>query len=85
MRCPGCAREAAVLRRERSTGVSVPAFLTAKAAVLLPLLAVADLLTLAVPAITNRLQSGFGLSYLEVFAASLVGLTAATSNVSRAR
>jgi ABC-type multidrug transport system ATPase subunit len=82
---PGRAREAAVLRRERSTGVSAPAFLTAKAAVLVPLLAVADLLILAVPAITNRLQTGFGLSYLEVFAASLVGLAVATSNVSTAR
>jgi ABC-type multidrug transport system ATPase subunit len=82
---PGRAREAAVLRRERSSGVSAPAFLTAKAAVLLPLLAVADLLILAVPGIANRLHLGFGLSYLEVFAASLVGLAAATSNVSRTR
>jgi hypothetical protein len=74
---PGRAREAAVLRRERHTGVSVRAFLAAKATLLVPLLALADLLVLAVPAIANRLQSGFWLSYLEVFAASLIALAAA--------
>jgi ABC-type Mn2+/Zn2+ transport system ATPase subunit len=78
---PARAPEAGVLRRERRTGVSVPAFLAAKAAVLLPLLALADLLILAVPGIADRLQAGFGLSYLEVFAASLVGLTTTTATL----
>lgn len=74
-------REAGVLRRERFTGVSVPAFLAAKVALLLPALAIADLVILAVPAITNRLQAGFGVSYLAVFAASLIGLAAATARL----
>jgi ABC-type multidrug transport system ATPase subunit len=74
---PARAAESGVLRRERFTGVSVPAFLAAKAMVLLPVLAVADLLVLVVPGIANRLQAGFGISYLAVFAASAVGLAAA--------
>lgn len=78
---PARAPEAGVLRRERRTGVSVPVFLAAKAAVLLPVLAVADLLILAVPAIAGRLQAGSGLSYVAVFIASLVGLTAATATI----
>ena len=78
---PMCAREAGVLRRERFTGLSVAAFLAAKAALLLPALALADLLILAVPASANRLQAGFGLSYAAVFAASAVGLAAATTTL----
>lgn len=78
---PASAAEAGVLRRERCTGVRVPAFLTAKAAVLLPVLAVADLVILAVPGIAGRLQAGFGTSYLAVFAASLVGLAAAMATL----
>ena len=50
---------------------------------LLPVLAVADVLILVVPAIANHLQAGFGLSYLAVFAASLVGLAAATATLFR--
>jgi ABC-type multidrug transport system ATPase subunit len=78
---PARAPESGVLRRERCTGVSVRAFLAAKAAVLLPLLAVADLLILAVPGMADRLQAGFGLSYLEVFVAALIGLTVATATL----
>jgi hypothetical protein len=79
---PARAEESGVLRRERHTGVSVSAFLAAKAAALLPALAVADVLILLVPALANRLQAGFGLSYLAVFAASAAGLAAATATIS---
>lgn len=78
---PMRAREAGVLRRERFAGLSVPAFLAAKAALLLPVLALASLLILAVPAIANRLQAGFWLSYGTVFAASVIGLAAATATL----
>ncbi|HET9080214.1 MAG TPA: ATP-binding cassette domain-containing protein [Trebonia sp.] len=70
--------EAGVLRRERFNGLSLPAFLAAKAALLVPALALADLVILAVPAAAARLQAGFGISYLTVFVASAIGLTAAT-------
>jgi hypothetical protein len=81
---PWRATEAGVLRRERFSGLSTAAFLTAKAIVLLPVLALADVLILAIPGMADRLQLGFGLSYLAVFAASVAGLTAATIlNVSR--
>lgn len=70
--------ESGVLRRERFTTVSVPAFLTAKALLLVPALAVADLVILAVPAFADRLQAGFAPSYLFVLLASLVGLAATT-------
>lgn len=81
---PWRATEAGVLRRERFSGLSTAAFLTAKAVVLLPGLALADVLILAIPGAADRLQLGFGLSYLAVFAASVVGLAAATTlNVSR--
>ena len=53
--------ESGVLRGERFSGLSTAAFALAKAAVLLPVLAVADALILAVPAIAGRLQAGFGL------------------------
>jgi hypothetical protein len=52
-------------------------FALAKAAVLLPVLAAADALILAVPAIAGRLQSGFAAAYLAVLIASAVGLAAA--------
>jgi ABC-type multidrug transport system ATPase subunit len=73
--------ERGVLRRERFAGLSTAAFVAAKAAVLLPLLAVADALILMVPAIADRLQAGFGLSYLAVFIASAIGLAAATATL----
>ena len=69
--------EAGVLRRERFAGLSTAVFVLAKAAVLLPVLALADALILAVPAIAGRLQDGFGPAYLTVACASLIGLASA--------
>jgi ABC-type multidrug transport system ATPase subunit len=69
--------EAGVLRRERFAGLSTAVFVLAKAAVLLPVLALADALILAVPAIAGRLQDGFGPAYLTVACASLIGLALA--------
>ena len=48
---PARGAEAGVLRRERFAGLSTAVFVLAKAAVLLPVLALADALILAVPAI----------------------------------
>jgi ABC transport system ATP-binding/permease protein len=73
---PASRPERGVLRRERFAGLSPAAFVAAKATVLLPVLAAADALILAVPAVADRLQDGFGLSYLAVFIASLIGLAA---------
>ena len=70
-----------MLRRERFAGVSVPVFLAAKAALLVPALAAASLIILAVPASAARLQAGFEVSYLAVFAASLIGLAAAAASI----
>ena len=75
--------EAGILRRERFAGVSTAAFMTAKAIVLLPALALADVLILAIPGMADRLQLGFGLSYAAVFAASVLGLAAATATLFR--
>jgi ABC-type multidrug transport system ATPase subunit len=75
--------ESGVLRRERFAGLSIPAFITAKAALLVPAVAAADAIILAVPAIASRLQAGFGLSYLAVFLASLAGLAAAVAVAAR--
>jgi energy-coupling factor transporter ATP-binding protein EcfA2 len=69
--------ESGVLRGERFSGLSRAVFALSKAAVLLPLLAAADALILAVPAIAGRLQSGFAAAYLAVLIASVVGLAAA--------
>jgi ABC-type multidrug transport system ATPase subunit len=69
--------ESRVLRRERFSGQGTFAFLAAKAAVLLPVLAIADLVILAVPAADGHLRAGFGLTYLAVLGASLVGLCCA--------
>ena len=78
---PKRAPEAGMLRRERFAGVSVPVFLAAKAALLVPALAAASLIILAVPASAARLQAGFEVSYLAVFAASLIGLAAAAASI----
>jgi ABC-type multidrug transport system ATPase subunit len=72
-----------VLCRERFAGLSTAAFVAAKVAVLLPVLAAADALILAVPALADRLQAGFGCSYLAVFVASAIGLAAATATLFR--
>ena len=70
--------ESRVLRRERFAGLSIGAFVAAKATLMLPLLAVADVLILVIPALAGRLQAGYGMSFLAVFVASIVGLAAAT-------
>jgi hypothetical protein len=80
---PARAAESGVLRRERFAGLSTWAFIAAKAIVLLPVLAAADALILAVPALADRLQAGFGVSYLAVLAASVIGLAAATVTLFR--
>jgi ABC-type multidrug transport system ATPase subunit len=69
--------ESGVLRGEVFSGLSTAVFAAAKAAVLLPVLAVADALILAVPAIAGRLQGGFGPAYLATAIASVIGLAAA--------
>jgi hypothetical protein len=74
---PARAAEAGILRRERFAGLSTGAFVLAKVTVLLPLLALADALILAVPAIDDRLTAGFGLDYLTVLLSSLAGVAIA--------
>ena len=74
---PAGRTESGVLRGEVFSGLSTAVFAAAKAAVLLPVLAVADALILAVPAIAGRLQGGFGPAYLATAIASVIGLAAA--------
>ena len=74
---PARGAEAGILRRERFAGLSTGAFVLAKVTVLLPLLALADVLILAVPAIDDHLAAGFGPAYLAVLLSSLVGLAVA--------
>jgi hypothetical protein len=74
---PARAAEAGILRRERFAGLSTGAFAAAKVTVLLPLLALADVLILAVPAIDDHLTAGFGPAYLAVLLSSLIGLAIA--------
>jgi ABC-type multidrug transport system ATPase subunit len=74
---PAGRTESGVLRGEVFSGLSTAAFAAAKAAVLLPALAVADAVILAVPAIAGRLQGGFGPAYLATAISSVIGLAAA--------
>ena len=74
---PDSGTDSGVLRGETFSGLSGTVFVLSKAVVLLPVLAVADALILAVPAIAGRLQAGFGGAYLAVLIASAVGLAAA--------
>lgn len=74
---PDSRTESGVLCGETFSGLSRAMFVLSKAAVLLPVLAVADALILAVPAIAGRLQAGFAAAYLAVLLASAVGLAAA--------
>jgi ABC-type multidrug transport system ATPase subunit len=74
---PARGTESGVLRGEVFPGLSAAAFVLAKAAVLLPVLAIADALILAVPAAAGRLQGGFGLAYLAAAVSSAIGLAAA--------
>jgi hypothetical protein len=81
---PARGSEAGALRGEIFSGLSTGAFALAKAAVLLPVLAVADVLVLAVPVIAGRLPGGFGPAYLTVVISSVVGLAAALAVAVRA-
>jgi ABC-type multidrug transport system ATPase subunit len=74
---PARAAEAAILRRERFSGLRTGAFVAAKATVLLPVLALADALILAVPALAGRLPAGLGPAYLAVLLSSAAGLAIA--------
>jgi ABC-type multidrug transport system ATPase subunit len=74
---PARAAEAGILRRERFSGLRTGAFAAAKATVLLPVLALADVLILAVPVIAGRLPAGFGPAYLAVLLSSVAGLAVA--------
>jgi hypothetical protein len=74
---PARAAEAGILRRERFAGLSTGAFVLAKVTVLLPPLALACVLILAVPAIDDHLTAGFGIAYLAVLLSSLAGLAIA--------
>jgi ABC-type multidrug transport system ATPase subunit len=74
---PESGTESGVLRGESFSGLSRAVFVLSKAAVLLPVLAIADALILAVPELAGRLQAGFGAAYLAVLIASAVGLAAA--------
>jgi hypothetical protein len=74
---PDNGTESGVLRGETFSGPSTAVFVLAKAVVLLPMLAIADALILAVPALAGRLDAGFGLAYLATAIASAVGLAAA--------
>jgi ABC-type multidrug transport system ATPase subunit len=74
---PARAAEAGILRRERFAGLSTGVFVLAKVTVLLPLLALADVLILAVPAIDHHLTAGYGIAYLAVLLSSLAGLAIA--------
>jgi ABC-type multidrug transport system ATPase subunit len=74
---PAGGTESGVLRGEIFSGLSTAVFAAAKAAVLLPILAIADALILAVPAIAGRLQGGFGPAYLAAAISSAIGLAVA--------
>ena len=74
---PARAAEAAILRRERFSGLRTGAFAAAKATVLLPVLALTAAAILAVPAIAGRLPAGYGPAYLAVLVSSVVGLAIA--------
>ncbi len=74
---PARGTDSGVLRGEAFPGLSTAAFALAKAAVLLPALAAADALILAVPAAAGRLQGGFGPAYLAAAVSSAIGLAAA--------
>jgi ABC-type multidrug transport system ATPase subunit len=66
--------ESGVLRRERFAGLSYGAIIGAKALIMVPALAIADLLILAVPGIDGRLTAGFVPAYLALLLASAIGL-----------
>jgi ABC-type multidrug transport system ATPase subunit len=70
----GVHAESGVLRRERFAGLSYGSIACAKALIIFPALAVADLLILAVPGLSGRLTAGFAPAYLIALVASAIGL-----------
>jgi ABC-type multidrug transport system ATPase subunit len=69
--------ELGVLRAERFGGLSATAYVLAKLAVLLPALAAAGAVALAVPAAFGRLPQGYGPGYLTLLLCSAVALVLA--------
>jgi hypothetical protein len=69
--------ELGMLRAERFAGLSATGYVLAKAVVLLPALAVADTIVLAVPAACDRLPHGYGPSYVTLLLSSAVALAVA--------
>jgi hypothetical protein len=65
------------LRAERFRGLSATGYVLAKLAVLLPALAAADAIILAVPAGFGRLPQGYGPAYLTLLLSSAVALALA--------
>ena len=67
--------EAGALRAERFSGLSAAAYVLAKAAVLVPPLAVADAIVLLVPGLSSRLhESGYGPVFVTLLLSSAVAL-----------
>jgi ABC-type multidrug transport system ATPase subunit len=64
--------ELGVLRAERFAGLNSTAYVLAKAAVVLPVLAVADAIVLTVPAACSRVPAGYGAFYLTMLLSSAV-------------
>jgi ABC-type multidrug transport system ATPase subunit len=69
--------EFAIVRRERLAGLGIGPYVLAKATVLLPLLAVVDLLTLAVLRALDRLPAAGAATYGELFVTLLLSSAAA--------
>jgi ABC-type multidrug transport system ATPase subunit len=69
--------EFAIVRRERLAGLGIGPYILAKATVLLPLLAVVDLLTLAVLRALDRLPTAAAATYGELFVTLLLSSAAA--------
>ena len=69
--------ELGVLRAERFAGLSSRAYVLAKAAIVAPVLAVADAIVLVVPAACSRLPAGYGPVYLTVLLSSAVAYSLA--------
>jgi ABC-type multidrug transport system ATPase subunit len=69
--------EGGALRTERFAGLSAAAYVLAKLAVLLPVLALADAIALLAPALCSRLPHGYGPSYLTMVLSSAVMLALA--------
>ncbi len=66
--------EVGALRAERFCGLSSGAYVLAKAAVLIPLLAVADAIVLLVPGLAGRLHGGYGPVFATLLLSSVVAL-----------